>query len=868
MADNINFKVTNDFKKTTTALKSLSNAFKNNVGNSKAMNNAMNKMRGSLRNITQDANRASKSFNEMSTSMKMLQRGATFFVMNKLAQSFAGMFQSGMDAIEILNMFEVSMGSLAEETDKELKALAELSGLDLTNLRQATGTFTLLAKSMGMASNESTTLGINATRMALDLSSLFNIPIEQVMGDLRSGMIGQTETVYKYGLDLTEASLQQEALRHGITKSVRTMSQGEKMQLRMAVAMRQASGANGDFARTIEQPANQIRLLGENFITLGRTISSVFIPMIGRVVPYIRGFVMALTELFSILGAVFGIVELDAKNMEDKFGGVSGGIDDVTKSTGKLKKEMKNISAPFDELNAITIPTAGGGAGGGFGGIGAGSLEILDEYDSKLASVKQKADDIKTSIMEWLGFTARTNEETGEVTWELDKTYTNLEKIRDISIVIGAIWTGIIIRKGIGMATTMLTPFITRLGEALVVFKRFGIGMGLKTMFPWMAGFSATFMNALPSILLIAGVLTLMVGRIYDLWQNNEAFRKGVKRVGDLFTTVWGVVNDKILTPIGKGFKWVGEQVAKVIPPEIMENIRQFKEDFTTALDEAAIDVTDLLIIIGGLALLMGPSAPLGLLVLGFEGVSLAVRALGIMTDEEFEQMKITIKDKFSEAIEWCFEYLNPVRWIEKLNILIERFRLWLVEIIDLTKTMMQTWWDETISPWFTKEKWLTLGKGFSDGIKEMFRGAFNGAITIVESAVNKMIDNINKIQFDIPEWLGGGEFGFNLSRVHIPRLARGGMLDGGSVFEAGEGGKAELLGSYNNKTTVMPLENSGFVTAMYDAIYSATKDAMGEVDMTGSVPTITLDGEVIYRNQEQVKKNKGVNFGVPEFAR
>ena len=107
----------------------------------------------------------------------------------------------------------------------------------------------LLARSMGMSTKQAKTLSTTTAQLSTDLASLTNIPINQVMQDLRSGLIGQTETVYKYGMDLTEASLKTEAFRLGITKSVREMTQGEKMALRYSLMLKQSGLAHGDFAK-------------------------------------------------------------------------------------------------------------------------------------------------------------------------------------------------------------------------------------------------------------------------------------------------------------------------------------------------------------------------------------------------------------------------------------------------------------------------------------------------------------------------------------------------------------------------------------------------------------------------------------------
>jgi hypothetical protein len=193
----------------------------------------------------------------------------------------------------------------------------------------------------------------------------------------------------------------------------------------------------------------------------------------------------------------------------------------------------------------------------------------------------------------------------------------------------------------------------------------------------------------------------------------------------------------------------------------------------------------------------------------------------------------------------------------------------------------------------------LDLGKAL-DGVKKIFSGVFNsiayiiegilnGIVDVVEAfvnsvikGVNHVIDALNTIQIDAPEWVtaltGMTTFGFNISKISaisldkakldIPKFERGGSLSSGQYFEAGEGGKAELLGAYQGKTTVMPLENSGFIDSMYEAVYNAVLSAQESGGGTVVENVVNLDGDVIYRNQQKVASSKGLNFGMGVFAR
>lgn len=401
-------KAKSSWNKVTKAVSSSNGAFKGATQNT-------NRMQGALRNMNVDLNRSVNSFSGLNGVLNKLNFAGNFYIFEKLATGLAKAAQSTIDQTEVTNMFEVAMGELAEETYNEIKALSELTGMDLTNIEQAVGTFNTLARSMGMSQQNAKTLSVSTTQLAYDLSSLFNVSFEQVLGDLRSGLIGQTETVYKYGLDLTEASLKQSELGKAMGTSVRNMTQGEKMLVRYDMMLKQANLSTGDFARTIGTPANQLKLLGENAVSLGRAIGSTLYPMLAGILPIIRGVVMALTTLFQLLGAIFGYSVSIPKNVSNGFSDTKEAIDGAAGSAGSLAKELKNIVAPFDELNQVDLTKAAGGGGGAGAGLDTGfALEGLKAYDSLMGNIKDKASEIRDKIMEWLGFTKEVNGATGE----------------------------------------------------------------------------------------------------------------------------------------------------------------------------------------------------------------------------------------------------------------------------------------------------------------------------------------------------------------------------------------------------------------------------------------------------------------------
>ena len=401
MAFNLNFKFKSDADQAYNSMKRLQ----------KELTNTGNK----FTNLTKDVNRTSIGINKFGSSVGKL---ASVLSAAYIGKRLADFTQSAMDSIETVNLFSIALGDCAEEADGFVKILSDVTGLDVTNLQNATATYALLSRSMGMTSEQAKILSENTTKLALDLSSAVNVPFTQAMQDLRSGLVGQTETVYKYGIDLTEASLRQEALRQGISKSVDTMSQAEKMALRYCVMLRQTSIVQGDLARTINQPANQLRILTERLTTCGRAIGSIFIPMLEVVLPFLNAFTAVITKAANALASLFGYKpEKVVNGVSGGFGGISdnannatkaiGGTNKALKDTSKKLKEIKNATNGIDELNIISPPdnTSGSGGSGGAGGvgdIGGGLADLqLPEYDMGTSNIQDRMSEIQKKIEEF-----------------------------------------------------------------------------------------------------------------------------------------------------------------------------------------------------------------------------------------------------------------------------------------------------------------------------------------------------------------------------------------------------------------------------------------------------------------------------------
>lgn len=154
--------------------------------------------------------------------------------------------------VENLNLFTVAMGEYAESAQEYAEQVGEAMGIDPSQWMRNQGIFMTLATGFGVVSDKAAIMSKNLTQLGYDLSSFFNIPIEDALQKLQSGISGELEPLRRLGYDLSQARLEQIALNLGIEKSIADMNQAEKSQLRYYAIMTQVTMAQGDMARTLD----------------------------------------------------------------------------------------------------------------------------------------------------------------------------------------------------------------------------------------------------------------------------------------------------------------------------------------------------------------------------------------------------------------------------------------------------------------------------------------------------------------------------------------------------------------------------------------------------------------------------------------
>lgn len=483
----------NAFAPLGTQMQSIANGFS-------ALPTRLQRLIQQTNNMTAANNRSANSFANLAAKV-----GVTLLVVQRMARILASWITQSNKYIEDLNLFNASLGEYANEAQRYAETVSEIVGIDPGEWLRNQGVFMTLASGFGVASDRAYTMSKNLTQLGYDLSSFFNISFADSMQKLQSGLAGELEPLRRLGYDLSVARLQQEAYTLGIEKKVSAMTQAEKSELRYYAIMTQVTTAQGDMARTLNAPANQLRVLQAQVTQCARALGNIFIPALNAVLPYAIALAKVLRLIANVIASLFGFAlpEVDYSGLQSAAGG-AGDIADNLGDATKKAKELKNALLGIDELNIIAPPedSDAGGVGDGIGGGGLGFE--LPEYDFLGDAISSKVDEILQKMKEWLGLTDEIN------SWS-DLFNTRLGKILKGVIAIGTGLAAWKVAKG-------LQAFIT----SLSALKGFGAGFGSLGLLTFLADLTefmryfddfvengATFKN-------VAGMLSEFAGMVGD----------------------------------------------------------------------------------------------------------------------------------------------------------------------------------------------------------------------------------------------------------------------------------------------------------------------------------------------------------------
>lgn len=483
------------------------------------------------KNVKNTSTNMTKSFGSLAA--KVISVGA-------IIKATASSITRAMNYIEDENLFQVSMKKWADSTRDWSKQVQDSVGVSAAWLRKYSGVMTNMTASMGLAQDQAVQLGRGVALLSNDIASFYNISAESAFEKIQSAMAGMPRPLQELGIMVRDSEVKQTAYANGIARTGEELNTQQKALATYLAILQRTTNAQGDLARTINSPANQMRMLKTSIIDLGVAIGTMFQPLLSVVLPVLNAIVIAATRAFQALASLFGI-EFDASAYADDFTDISTGVESVgdaaDSSGGKVKKLAKQLAA-FDEMNTLNKneDSSGGGSGGGGGG-GSVSLPKIDWdklYSGGFDKVTNKALEMADKIY-------KAFEKLGK---KLNNTFKKIDWAK-ISAGLNEVWEA-------------LKPFGERIGAGLEWF----YDNVLEPLVVWAAN------NLLPAALhAIAGAINL-IGAIIDAcaptfaWLFDNFLRPIAEFTGGIIVGV--------LQGIGDMLNWIAQQQAVV---ELIKNI-------------------------------------------------------------------------------------------------------------------------------------------------------------------------------------------------------------------------------------------------------------------------------------------------------
>lgn len=919
----------------------MTNALAGLASTGAASGRAANSLGRNLNTYTVSARRATKSTFSLAAAFGRFY--ATYFLVIRGIKSLWKSIEGTTDYIEAFNYYTVAFNKVGKEWGKDFEKfgydnaedyaqsfgnrvnelLGKMSGLkvdvegglisesgmknlglNLQEITQYASQLASITNSLGQTGEVTTAISKSMTMLAGDISSLFNVDYSTVATNLQSGLIGQSRALYKYGIDITNATLQTYAYKYGIEKAVSEMSQAEKQQLRLLAILDQSKVSWGDLANTINSPSNMIRQFTNNVKEAGMVLGQLFIPVLQKVLPVINGVVIAIKRLLVSVANLLGI-KIDFSAFGQGVSGYNENLEDTADAldkVGKSAKKAKSYTLGIDELN-ISDHNSGSSGSSSVGGAGIDLTKEIMDATAEYEKVWQEAfDKMQNTAMGWA-----------------DKVSKVFKPVKDIieDLAYAFKFDSDAWFKVAGMDTSKLVTGIfdwfTRAIDS-VDWGKIGrhIGSFLDGI-DWTAIFTSA-----------GNFIETAIDAAIDLWKGSFDAAPiettiitaiGLLKFTGVGDIIWGKISDKLsATVLGSSIgivptiaiaavTWeIGFNVGKSLGEALFPDDKEIYENFSFFGEGGFFDTiknTDFSILFDAWKQMNSDAAdfltktmPIRQFFDFLSQFKLDINdTFGLVS--VFENLKPIVENWFNESV---MPWFSTERWSElgenikqSLSDKWDSFTQW------WSGTGIPSWWNGNVSPWFTKEKWQNFGEtiksslkdkwtsftlwwsgiGFAkwwnnvksyfttekwtwSGIKDGLSNAWNNAIAAVKQIWNRFANWINdKLNFSWdPVVVLGKELvpGGSVNLGRIPTFETGGYVPSRyTMFMAGENGVPEIAGTVGGKTAVA-----------------------GGVEITGIKDAINTTAEAQMRMMQQeidllkqlLAKETSVNIGDRDIAR
>lgn len=437
-----------------------------------------------------------QSFNGLGGAVKkigLLIGGA--FAVGKLAQFGKECVELGSDLTEVQNVVDVTFTTMSDKVNEFAKNAMTSAGLSETMAKRYVGTFGAMSKSFGFSEAQAYDMSTALTQLTGDVASFYNISQDLAYIKLKSVFTGETETLKDLGVVMSQSALDQYALANGYGKTTSEMTEQEKVALRLAFVQKQLSAASGDFIRTSDSWANQVRVMQLQLqslkATVGQGLINIFTPilkvinvLLGKLATLANAF-KSFTELITgkkssgqtsgsgagLTGDASGVQDTaDAYGQAaDNASKLADSTEDVADATKDAAKAANGYLSPLDEINrystqntsstASKVPSSGTGSGGSPGGL-AGAVGSVDygkvaEGETALDKISKSAEKLAKLLKKlWKPFQDAWEKEGKNTISAAQIALSGIAKLaKSVGRSLVEVWTN-------GTGTTMLTTML------------------------------------------------------------------------------------------------------------------------------------------------------------------------------------------------------------------------------------------------------------------------------------------------------------------------------------------------------------------------------------------------------------------------
>lgn len=360
----------------------------------------------SLNIFSGSANKAKSSSFSLAAAFGKLY--ASYWLLFRAFSKIKDAIDISSSLTEVENVVRTTFGNYEKLIQDFSKTSIQDFGMSELTAKQVASRFQAMGTAMGFSQGKMADMSLQLTKLTADMASFYDMEQSDVARNLQAVFTGETEPLRKYGLDLTQATLKEWAMKQGLDADISSMTQAEKTMLRYQYVMANTAAAQGDFARTSDTWANQIRILKQSFEQLaaiiGGALINAFKPFVRTLNAVMQKVIAFATTVTNALGSIFGWkFEISAGGLADDWSDAAGSAADIADSTGQAAKNVEKMNKglrAFDELNLITTPdnssgsgSGGSGGGGASGGGASGGLVQVDtifkDYESQIRSLRE-----------------------------------------------------------------------------------------------------------------------------------------------------------------------------------------------------------------------------------------------------------------------------------------------------------------------------------------------------------------------------------------------------------------------------------------------------------------------------------------------